>query len=148
MRNGFFSVPIARIVGETGKVIGVDLQEKMIQGLIRRSKKAGLSDRIDARTCQQNSLGLMDLGGTIDFALAFALVHEVPDKERLLSEINDTMKHAGKFLIAEPKAHVSRSDFDKTVSLAQGIGFEVIDGPAIRRNHAILLRKPQNKNKS
>jgi len=145
---GFFSLPIARIVGKTGKVVCVDLQEKMIQGLIRRSGKSGLSDRIDARTCQHNCLGLNDIAGKIDCALAFALVHEVPDKKRLLSEISDALKHAGKFLVAEPKAHVSRSDFDETVSIAQGVGFEVIDGPAIRRSHAILLRKPQKKNKS
>ena len=39
---GFFSLPIARLVGETGRVVCVDLQARMIKGLLRRSKKAGL----------------------------------------------------------------------------------------------------------
>ena len=144
---GFFSLPIARLVGETGTVLCIDLQEKMIKGLIRRSKKAGLSDRIDPRICQQDSLEVADIAGKIEFALAFALVHEVPDKERLLSEICDTMKQTGRLLITEPRGHVSKKDFDRTVSSAQRVGFEVISDLAIRRSYAILLGKRQDKNK-
>ncbi len=120
---GFFSIPAARLVGESGKVVCVDLQEKMIKGLIRRSKKAGVLHRIDARTCPPNSLELNDIAGKIDFALAFALIHEVPDKERLLSEIRDTMKQTGKLLIAEPRGQVSKTDFNKIVSYCSESGF-------------------------
>lgn len=138
---GFFSIPAARLVGESGKVVCVDLQEKMIKGLIRRSKKAGVGHRIDARTCHPDSLELNDIAGKIDFALAFALIHEVPDEERLLSEIRDTMKRTGKLLIAEPTGHVSKTDFNKTVSVAQKAGFEVINDIVIRRSYVVLLGK-------
>ena len=138
---GFFSLPIARMVGKTGRVVCVDLQARMIKGLLRRSKKDGLSDRIDARICQKNSLMLHDIAGKIDFALAFAVVHEAPDKERLLSEIGHAMKEAGKLLIAEPKTHVSRATFDKTISIARSVGFEVINDLSIRRSYAMLLGK-------
>ena len=138
---GFFSLPIARLVGETGTVVCVDLQERMIKGLVRRSKKAGLLDRIDARISQKNSLMLNDIAEKIDFVLAFAVVHEVPDKERLLSEIRNTMKEGGKLLIAEPKAHVSKTDFNRTISIAQSVGFEVMNDLAIRRSYAVLLGK-------
>jgi len=136
---GFFSLPLARLVGETGRVVCVDLQERMIRGLIRRAKKAELLDRIDARVSQKNSLMLNDIAEKVDFALAFAVVHEVPDKERLLSEIGHTMKEGGKLLIAEPKPHVSKTDFDKTVSIARSVGFEVMNDLAIRRGYAMLL---------
>lgn len=137
---GFFSLPLAKLVGQTGKVVCVDLQEKMIKGLIRRALKAGLSDRIDARICGQDSLGLNDIAGEIDFALAFALVHEAPDKERLFSEIYNAMKQTGELLLAEPKGHVSQPDFEKTVSIAQGAGFEVLRDLHIKRSRAVLLR--------
>ena len=139
---GFFSLPMARLVGETGRVVCVDLQARMIKGLLRRAKKAGLSDRIDARV-SQNSLMLNDIAGKIDFVLAFAAVHEVSDKELLLSEIGHTMKEEGKLLIAEPKMHVSKTDFDKTISIARSVGFEVINNLAIRRSYAMLLGKKQ-----
>jgi SAM-dependent methyltransferase len=84
------------------------------------------------------------IAGKIDFVLAFAVVHEVPDKERLLLEIWNTMKDSGKLLIAEPKAHVSKTDFDRTISIARGVVFEVINAVAIRRSHAILMAKKQD----
>ncbi|SPQ00950.1 Methylase involved in ubiquinone/menaquinone biosynthesis [Candidatus Sulfobium mesophilum] len=142
---GFFSLPLAELVGETGKVVCIDLQEKMIEGLIKRAVKANLEKRIDARICPQNSLGVSDIDGEIDFALAFALVHEVPDKERLFSEIYDSMKQSGKLLLAEPRGHVSEQEFEKTVSMAQSAGFEVLRDLEIRRNHAVLLRTRQGR---
>ena len=138
---GFFSLPLARLVGETGKVVCVDLQEKMIRGLIRKAEKAGLSGRIDARVCRNDSLGVGDLVDTIDFVLVFALAHEVPDKERLFSEIYHTMKRDGNLLLAEPTGHVSKPDFEKTVSIAQSEGFAVLHDLNIRRSRAVLLQR-------
>ncbi len=137
---GFLSLPLAKLVGKTGKVVCLDLQEKMIKGLVRRALKAGLSDRIDVRICRQNSLGVSDIAGKIDFALAFALLHEVPDKERLFGEIYNTMKQTGELLVAEPRGHVSKPDFEQTVSIAQSRGFEVSRDLRIQRSRAVLLR--------
>jgi ubiquinone/menaquinone biosynthesis C-methylase UbiE len=50
---GFFSLPIARMAGSKGKVTCIDIQDKMIQSLQKRAKKAGLSDRIETRICNQ-----------------------------------------------------------------------------------------------
>lgn len=144
---GFFSLPLAKLVGRKGRVVCVDLQEKMIEGLMKRANKANLADRIDARLCHQNSLGVSDIAGKVDFALAFALVHEVPDKERLFSEISDTMKQSGNLLLAEPRGHVSQQDFKRTVSLAQSAGFEVLRDLEIRRSRAVLLRTRQGHEK-
>ena len=140
---GFFSLPLADLVGDSGKVICVDLQEKMIKGLMRRAKRARVTERIDARICNRDSLGLDDLAGEIDFALLFALAHEVSDKERLFSEVYITMKEDAKLLLAEPKAHVSKADFEKTVAIAQDTGFTVLRDAEIRRSRAVLLRTGQ-----
>lgn len=137
---GFFSLPLAKLVGEKGRVVCIDLQEKMIKGLIRRAEKARLTGRIDGRVCSQSSLGVSDLAAKIDFALAFALVHEVPDKSALFSEIHRAMKPGGKLLFAEPGGHVSRRDFEGSVSIAKSMGFEVAGDLKIRRSHAVLLR--------
>ncbi|MGE5238747.1 MAG: class I SAM-dependent methyltransferase [Chloroflexota bacterium] len=142
---GFFSLPLARIVGEAGKVVCVDLQDKMIGGLVRRARKAGLLERIDARICDQRSLKVADLAGNIDFAIVFALVHEVPDKKKLFSEVYTAMKRSAQLLLAEPRGHVRKPDFEKAVSIAESVGFEVLCQLAIRRSRAVLLRKPQAK---
>jgi ubiquinone/menaquinone biosynthesis C-methylase UbiE len=138
---GFFSLPIARMIGAHGKVICVDVQEKMIQTLKKRAKKAGLMDRIETRICHQHSLGLDDLNEEIDFALAFAVVHEVPNATQFFDEINRTLKPTGRLLIVEPKGHVSEKDFNMTISGAQQNGFEIIDNPSMLRSHTMLLKK-------
>ena len=138
---GFFSLPLAEMVGENGRVICLDVQEKMIDSVRKRAYKAGLSDRIKTHLCSQSSLGLTDLKERIDFALAFAVVHEVPDAGSFFSEIHEAIKPDGKFLVAEPKGHVSESDFDATVSLAEQEGFTVVNRSGTLSARAVLLEK-------
>jgi cyclopropane fatty-acyl-phospholipid synthase-like methyltransferase len=112
---GFFSLPLAKMVGPNGKVICVDIQEKMIRKLEKRARKAGLSDRIKTIVCDDKSLGLDDFKGKIDFALAIGVVHEVGDSVRFFSEVCEAMKPAGRLLMAEGKSFVSETDFERTV---------------------------------
>jgi len=138
---GFFSLPMARLVGRTGKVVCIDLQDKMIGGLIKRAGKAGLQDRIEARVCREDSLALDNISGKVDFALAFAVIHEVPDKDRLFSEIYAAIRQGGRLLMSEPSGHVRKEEFNGSVQIAQASRFEVIDAPQIRRTHTVLFRK-------
>ncbi|UCH96451.1 MAG: methyltransferase domain-containing protein [Candidatus Aminicenantes bacterium] len=141
---GFFSLPSARMAGRDGRVICIDLQEKMIRSLEKRAAKAGLSDRIETRVCAQNSFGTEDIAGEMDFALAFAVVHEVPDRDGLFSALHKTLKPEGKLLVAEPPSHVTAEEFSNTVTAAQRAEFEIIDRPKIKRSHTVLLRKKTN----
>ncbi len=138
---GFFSLPLAQMVGPKGQVICVDMQEKMIKSLEKRAQKAGLSNRIKTHLCNQHSLGLDNLTKKIDFALAFAVVHEVPDTASFFSELSKTIKQQGKFLVAEPSGHVSEKDFRISISIAEQNGFKAIARPQIAHSHAVLLEK-------
>lgn len=138
---GYFTLPMARMVGERGRVYGIDPQEKMISWLNRRVMKAGLFQVVSPRVCSMSSLAIEDLTGKIDFALAFAMVHEVPDKERLLLEIHRAVKSGGQLIIAEPRGHVSRKAFEQTVMIALKQGFIVKERPKIRRCMAVSLQK-------
>jgi ubiquinone/menaquinone biosynthesis C-methylase UbiE len=140
---GFFSLPLAEIVGSNGKVICVDVQEKMIESLEKRAQKAGLSNRVETRICPHSSLGVGDLKEVIDFVLAFAIVHEIPDASRFFGEIYEAIKPTGKLLVAEPKGHVSERDFETTVSVAEQNGFEVIGSPQIGQSRAALLGREE-----
>jgi len=83
---GFFTLELARIVGNKGKIVAIDVQTKMIESLRRRSQKAGLDDRIDLRLAGPKSMGISDLVGKVDFVLAFAVVHEMPDAGQFFKE--------------------------------------------------------------
>lgn len=138
---GFFTLPLARMVGETGRVIGVDMQEKMISKLRKRAAKAALLDRLDLRVCTTESLQITDLTGQIDFTLAFAVMHEVSDQENFLREIYTAMRPAGLLLISEPAGHVSQSDCAATENAARQQGFMAVRRPKIKKNWSVLMRK-------
>jgi tRNA A58 N-methylase Trm61 len=138
---GFFTLPMARIVGETGKVISVDLQEKMLNSLRRRAARAGLADRIETRVCTSDSLEIADLAERLDFALAFAVMHEMPHPESAIPAITKSLKIGGVLLIAEPTGHVSKDEFQKTISLAANAGCQLVETPTIRKSHSAVLRK-------
>jgi 2-polyprenyl-3-methyl-5-hydroxy-6-metoxy-1,4-benzoquinol methylase len=142
---GFFSIPLAQMVGPTGKVVCVDMQERMLARLKRRAQKAGVSAQIETRLCTQDSFGLEPLAGTIDFALLFAVVHEVPAREALFAAIASALKPRANLLVAEPQGHVSTENFARTVSVAKERGFAEPGAPRISHSHAVLLqRAPAN----
>jgi predicted O-methyltransferase YrrM len=55
---GFFSLPMARIVGPAGKVICVDVQRRMLSVLRRRAAGAGLAERIETHLSSEGSVSL------------------------------------------------------------------------------------------
>ncbi len=139
---GFFTLELARRVGPKGRVLAVDVQPRMIEGLRKRAVKAGLADRIEARVCKGDHLGIDDYTGRVDFALAFAMVHEVPNPSDLFADIFRALKPCGTLLFAEPAGHVSAKDFEASLAQAKEAGFMAGAGPILRRFHSAVLRRP------
>lgn len=138
---GYFTIPLARMVGETGKVIAVDLQPKMISSLIRRAQKAGVDNRIETRICPNNSLGIDDLSGKVDFALTFAVLHEFPSIPQALAQVAKTLKPGGILYIAEPIGHVEKPAFEKTIAAAKNCGLELVESPQVWKSHTAVMKK-------
>ncbi len=138
---GFFTIPLARLVGSSGHVVAVDLQPKMIDGLKRRAAKASVLDRIDARLSSAESMGVGDLAATVNFTLAFAMVHELPDAGKFFNEVAVSSRPGGQLLLSEPRGHVNDEQFGAELSSAAAVGFEVTARPVIWRSHTALLVK-------
>lgn len=135
---GWFSIPIATMVGDSGRVIAVDLQQPMLDIVRRRAEKANVAARIQTHLCQKNRLGI---DASVDFILLFAMLHEVPDSERMLRELRDCLKEDGKLLLAEPPIHVTGKRFASEVAAAKNAGFQVVDQPNVRWARAVLLQR-------
>lgn len=121
---GYFTLPLARMVGPNGRVVAVDIQPKMLSVLERRARKAELLDRIELRHVEGNGMGVEDLSGKVDFIAALHVVHEVPDQRRFFTEAWEVLKPRTKLLVVEPKGHVSQEKFEQSVSLAEKVGFQ------------------------
>lgn len=138
---GFYSLPMARMVGASGRVICVDLQEKMVRKLFKRAKKKDLHDRIEARVCTSADLNLGDLKSVADFVLAASVVHEVPDPGSFFSQLFSTMKDGARLMVLEPSGHVSRASFEDTTARAVEKGSRLVQDAGSGRRHFALLEK-------
>jgi len=135
---GFFSIDMAEMVGESGRVIAADLQEGMLRRLKKKIEGTRLEKRILLHQTEENRIGVTE---KVDFVLAFYMVHEVPDQERLFKEIGALLKPGGSLLIIEPPFHVSKSAFAETIRKTGEAGLRCVDRPKMFVSRAVLMQK-------
>ena len=136
---GFTSIAMARLLGDRGTVISADLQPQMLRVVEKRARRAGVAKRIETHECQKDSLAL---DRAIGFALAFWSAHEVPDLGKLLGEVYACLVSEGKFLVVEPRGHVTPQDMAEMTEKAERVGFERLEvRPAVRWSHAVIYGK-------
>ena len=133
---GLFSIAMARMVGDQGCVIAVDIQQRMLDVLQRRAEKSGVASRIRTHRAAPDRLGV---DATVDFALAFAVVHEAPDAEHFLAQVGSCLKPDARFLVAEPRHHVSAAAFQGMLTLAREVGLAVLEEPHVRLSRAVVF---------
>ena len=138
---GYFSLPLAELVGPSGRVICVDVQQKMLDGLARRARRSGLLDRLDLVACGPSDLGVGHWRERVDFAVAIHMVHEVPDQEGLLRQMYEALRVGGALLFREPRGHVSRAAIGATLALTSRVGFQPATVEEAGRSWHVVLRK-------
>ena len=135
---GFFTLPLAKMVGETGTVIAADLQAEMLDRLRARAARLKISNTIKYHLCEPERIGITE---KLDFILAFYMVHEVPSPDAFFQEIRAMVNPCGRLLYVEPKFHVSRGEFQAMVELAGTAGWSPERYPKIFLSWAVLLRQ-------
>lgn len=141
---GFFSVEMARLVGESGRVFACDLQEGMLRLVRSKIEGTDLAKRMILHKCEENRIGLSE---TVDFALAFYMLHELPDQGAFFLEVKTLLRPGGQLLVVEPPFHVSKSSFAETVKLALAVGFSSLECTGVPFSRTALLSvafKPAN----
>ncbi len=137
---GFFSLPMARLAGGNGLVVCVDLQEKMLAHLRQRARRAGLDGRIETRLASESGLGVEDLAGSMDLAVALHLVHEVPDQGRFFAQVAAALRPGGRLVLLEPRGHVKEADFLASLGRAEAAGLELRSRGDLGRLSAVLAK--------
>lgn len=135
---GFFSVEMAELVGKSGRVIAVDLQEGMLRKLKDKIQGTELEKRIVLHQCKKNNIGVSQ---PVDFVLAFYMLHEIPNPEEFFKEIQSILKPNGQIIIVEPPFHVSKTAFEQTVGKARDAGFSLLERPRVFLSKAVILQK-------
>lgn len=87
-----------RIVGEKGKVIGIDFTEAMINKANKNKEKLGYSN-VEFRLGEIENLPIEN--ETIDVVISNCVLNLVPDKRKAFSEIRRVLKSTGHFCVSD-----------------------------------------------
>lgn len=95
---GYFSIPAANIAGNSAIVYALDISQKMIDEVEKKSVELLLSN-IKAIKTNEYELKLDDF--SVDFIIMCNVLHEVEDKDRMMDEITRILKNGGRFSMIE-----------------------------------------------
>jgi ubiquinone/menaquinone biosynthesis C-methylase UbiE len=135
---GFFSIEIAKMVGDSGKVIAADLQEGMLAKVKAKIIGTEFEKRIELHKCEETKAGVNQ---QVDLVLCFWMVHEVPDKANLFTELKSILKPDGRIFVIEPKFHVTKKAFNKMIDLIRKTGFDVTECQKVFLSRSVMLKK-------
>jgi len=139
---GFASLPLARLVGPAGRVLSVDIEPRAVTRLQRRARKAGLAERIEARSCQPRDLGLDAYAGQVDLVTVIHTLHEFEDLPGFLAQVARLLKPTGRMLVVEPPGHVKPEQFAVELELCRSAGFRELEAPALGGGRMAALFAP------
>jgi ubiquinone/menaquinone biosynthesis C-methylase UbiE len=148
--HGYFSIPMAKIVGADGKVYAIDIQKATLEVI---KTKAQLEHLLNIETIWGNldeHNGSKLKNGSVDFAAISNVLFQADHKDVMLGEARRILRAIGRIAVIEwvetptrigpPPA--MRLKKEETKNLAQVAGFEFLkEFDAGKYHYGLLFRK-------
>lgn len=96
--NGFYSLQLASLVGECGKVVAVDIQQEMLHMLHERAKETGVAN-LDTVLGTPVDPGVPPC--SMDVVLLVDVYHEFSHPEQMLAAIRRSLRPGGRMVLVE-----------------------------------------------
>jgi len=134
--DGFYTVPLARSLGSSGKVFAVDINDAELYKLKQHLDEEGLKNVEVIKGAEDDPKLAAD---RVDAALIANAYHEMPAHEAILHHIRDALKQGGVIVVMErisdKREKESRDEQIKHHELAPqvvrqevaGAGFEIVE---------------------
>lgn len=135
--NGFFSMPLANLVGPSGTIIAVDTQQEMLDRLQKKADK----HQFNNISIHKNTSDSMGISQKVDFALAAYLFYELDNQRAYLDELHEQLNDGCFLLLIEPNPIVSKRKFKHIINQALDAGFEAVESLSVPFSQSILLKK-------
>lgn len=99
--NGYYSLPMAELVGDTGRVVATDIQPEMLTLLEQRASDASVGN-ITRVLSSETDAALP--ANTCDVVLLVDVYHEFSDPEAMLRGIRESLTPTGRVALVEYRA--------------------------------------------
>lgn len=96
--NGYYTLKMAKIVGEEGKVLAVDIQPEMLRFLKARAEEAGVKN-VEPILGELHDPKLP--AGKVDLILLVDVYHEFSHPEHMLKAMHEALSEDGVCVLAE-----------------------------------------------
>lgn len=122
------------IVGESGKVIGVDMTPKMVERARANAEKLHLNN-VEFRLGEIENLPVES--GTVDVVVSNCVLNLVPDKKQALSETFRILKNGGHFSVSDI---VTYDDIPEGLRKEAALYAGCVSGALIKEDYLQLIR--------
>lgn len=96
--NGRYTIESARRVGNTGRVVTIDIEPKMIERVKRRAQAEGITN-LEAKVADVYNLPFED--GQFDVIYMITVISEIPEPERAMREFYRVLAPTGILAFSE-----------------------------------------------
>ncbi|HBG69186.1 MAG: hypothetical protein A2W93_07690 [Bacteroidetes bacterium GWF2_43_63] len=135
--TGYFTLEIAKLVGNKGMVVACDVQKGMLDILKRKLHSSEFRERIRVHHNSENTLNLTE---KFDFIFAFYAFHEMKHIDSIIDDLHNIIKPGTLIFISEQKFHVSKSTFKTIIQKLENIGFECCRRPGIFLSRTAIMK--------
>jgi len=143
--DGYFSIPAARIVGDTGRVYSLDRSPENLSGLEEAIRENGLSN---IHTTVGDAETILPCEGCADFVLMANVLHDFENPVAALKNARKMLKPGGRLADLDWKKEerqmhgpplFKRFDQQKAAGLMEEVGFNVMSSTLVGPFHYLII---------
>jgi ubiquinone/menaquinone biosynthesis C-methylase UbiE len=146
--RGFFTIPAAKIIGQTGKVLASDIDSESIEMLKEKAQKENLRN-IQTQASKAEDKPICD--NCADIVFFGQCLHDFEDPTKALNNARKTVKSGGLLANLDWKKQKMengppfdiRFSEERASSLIKKAGFEVVETTSSGPYHYIIKAKPK-----